>query len=447
MSEQPATAASGGQSGGRGLSVAEATFLGVGAMVGAGIFALLGEAGKVAGSAVWVSFLIGGLICLLQGYSFAKLGTRFPSRGGTIEYIVQGFGRGHLTGTTAWLLLLTLVIVAAMVAVSFGAYGASLLFGDDHAEWVPKALAVVIVAAITLVNLAGSSAVAKLSGLVVVTLTVLGIFSVAGLTQVQPELLAPETYPEFRKILASVALTFFAFLGFGVIAFSAADIREPAKNLPRAMYAAIVIATVTYIAIALAVFGTLTLDEVIAAGDNALAVAAEPIFGQLGFTAVSLVALLATSSALNSNLYAATGATKELGETRMLPPILGRPVGAGGSMGLVLAAIVTAVVAVTLDLTAIASLGSAVSLAVFIMAGFAHLRVLDQTGANRWIIWAAIITALLTFLAFLVSTWIDAPSTVVILLVVVGFAVLLDLVWARVQAGRSTPSDTAPINP
>src|SRR6186713_985265 len=98
----------------RTLTVSRATFLGVGAMVGAGIFALLGEAGKVAGSAVWVSFLIGGLICLFQGYSFARLGTRYPSRGGQIEYIMQGFGKGHLTGTMAWLLNITLIIVASM---------------------------------------------------------------------------------------------------------------------------------------------------------------------------------------------------------------------------------------------------------------------------------------------------------------------------------------------
>jgi amino acid transporter len=403
-------------------------------MVGAGIFALLGEAGKVAGSAVWVSFLIGGVICLFQGYSFAKLGTKFPSRGGTIEYIVQGFGYGRLTGTTAWLLMITLVIVASMVAVSFAGYASSLVFGESADPIIAKVLTVAIIAVITVVNLAGSSAVAKLSSLVVVTLTVLAIFSIGGLTQVQPELLAPSTYPEFRKILASVALTFFAFLGFGVIAFSAEDIKDPARNLGKAMYAAILIATITYIAIALAVFGTLTPQEVIEAGDNALAVAAYPVFGQLGFVAVSLVALLATSSALNSNLYAATGASAQLGQTGLLPPILAQKVGRGGSMGLIIAAVLTAVVSVAMDLTAIASLGSAVSLAVFIMAGLAHLRLIDQTGANRWLIWIGILSAVLTFIAFLLSTWLDAPLTVVMLVIVVLAAIGLDLIWNRRKA-------------
>jgi amino acid transporter len=409
-------------------------------MVGAGIFALLGEAGKVAGSAVWVSFLIGGLICLFQGYSFARLGTRYPSRGGQIEYIMQGFGKGHLTGTMAWLLNITLIIVASMVAVSFGGYGSSLIFGEDASPWIAKGLAVLIIGVMTLVNMAGSSLVAKLSGLVVVTLTVLAIFTVGTLTEVDPAKLAPSTYPEFRKILGSVALTFFAFLGFGVIAFSAEDIKNPARNLGRAMLFAIVIATVTYIGIAIAVFGVLTPAEVAEAGDNALAVAAQPVFGQLGFVAVSLVALLATSSALNSNLYAATGASTELGRNGLLPPIMSRRVGNGGSMGLIIAAVATAVVSVLLDLSAIASLGSAVSLSVFITIGFAHLRLINETHANRAVIWVGILTAVVVFVAFLISTWLDSPVTVVMLVVVVAASVILDQIWSRMRPAEPAVS-------
>src|SRR5690348_3402163 len=85
------------------LTVRQAAFIGVGAMVGAGIFALLGAAGEVAGAAVWVSFLIAGIIAGLQGYSFAKLGARYPSAGGLLEYVAKGFGDGHFTGITAWL--------------------------------------------------------------------------------------------------------------------------------------------------------------------------------------------------------------------------------------------------------------------------------------------------------------------------------------------------------
>src|SRR3954471_13713303 len=87
----------------RTLSVRQAAFIGVGAMVGAGIFSLLGAAGEVAGAAVWISFLIAGAIAGLQGYSFGRLGARYPSAGGLMEYVSRGYGDGHVTGVIAWL--------------------------------------------------------------------------------------------------------------------------------------------------------------------------------------------------------------------------------------------------------------------------------------------------------------------------------------------------------
>ena len=85
-----------------GMTVRGAVFLGVGSMVGAGIFALLGEAGAVAGAAVWLSFLIAGTVATLQGYAVAKLGARYPSSGGIVTFLIQGFGEGHVTAITSW---------------------------------------------------------------------------------------------------------------------------------------------------------------------------------------------------------------------------------------------------------------------------------------------------------------------------------------------------------
>jgi len=96
------------------LSVRQAAFIGVGAMVGAGIFALLGAAGEVAGAAVWLSFLLAGIVAGLQGYSFAKLGARYPSAGGFLEYVAKSTGNGHFTGVTAWLTYMANAIVTAM---------------------------------------------------------------------------------------------------------------------------------------------------------------------------------------------------------------------------------------------------------------------------------------------------------------------------------------------
>ena len=104
------------------LTIRQAAFIGVGSMVGAGIFSLLGAAGTVAGAAVWLSFLLAGVVAGLQGYSFSKFGARFPSAGGMLEYVRQGFGDGHVVGVTAWLSIATNAVVTAMVAISFGSY-------------------------------------------------------------------------------------------------------------------------------------------------------------------------------------------------------------------------------------------------------------------------------------------------------------------------------------
>ena len=109
------------------VSTREAAFIGVGSMVGAGIFSLLGSAGEVAGNAVWLSFVLAGVIAALQGYSFARLGARYPSAGGLLEYVNKGYGDGHIATAVAWLVFWTNAIVTAMVASSFGSYASSAL--------------------------------------------------------------------------------------------------------------------------------------------------------------------------------------------------------------------------------------------------------------------------------------------------------------------------------
>src|SRR5688500_12775790 len=137
----------------RALSVRQAAFIGVGAMVGAGIFALLGAAGEVAGAAVWLSFLLAGAVAGLQGYSFAKFGARYPSGAGLLEYVVRAFGQGHLTGIVAWLLLGANAIITGMVAVSFGSYAAEAV-ADGTSGWV-TAFAVLVVLVMAALNVLG----------------------------------------------------------------------------------------------------------------------------------------------------------------------------------------------------------------------------------------------------------------------------------------------------
>src|SRR5689334_214154 len=374
------------------LNVRQAAFIGVGSMVGAGIFALLGAAGAVAGAAVWLSFLLAGAVAILQGYSFAKLGARYPSAGGLLEYVAKGFGDGHFTGTSAWLIYFVNAIVTAMVAVSFGGYASAAVAGEN-AAWA-KFFAALIIIVMTGLNITGAQLVARAQTVVVyVVLGILSLFAIVTIANMNPSLLAFSGYPPLKDIVSSVALTFFAFLGFGIITFTARDLAKPSRQLPRAMYIALGIATVIYVAIALGVFGTLTVEKVIASGGTALAVAAEPALGKAGYWLMSVTALFATAGATNAGLYPAPGLSERLAETGQFPPLMARKLGGRVSMGLLIEAAACLILAVLFKLDAIASIGSAVALLIFTLITAAHFRVRSQTHASVWILAAAIASA------------------------------------------------------
>jgi len=416
------------------LSVRQAAFIGVGAMVGAGIFALLGAAGEVAGAAVWISFLIAGAVAALQGYSFAKFGARYPTGAGLLEYVVRAFGNGHVTGVVGWLLLAANAIITAMVAVSFGSY-ADAAFADGDGDWT-SAFAVLVVVAMSILNILGSHVVARAQTIVVVVVIgILTVFAVATLANIDPHLLSFSGYPSVRDIVSSVALTFFAFLGFGVITFTAKDLAQPARELPRAVFLALGIATVVYVAVAIGVFGTLTVDEVVDSGGTALAVAAEPVLGSAGYWMMSVTALFATAGATNAGLYPAAGLCEQMASTGQFPPLLGRRFGGRAPAGLVVTALAAAILAVGFDLTSIASLGSAVALVVFTLVSAGHLRVHRETGARVWLLVVAIASTVIVLVTFAVTTLVDEPGPAVAIVAILLLSVVLDLGWK--QARRS----------
>jgi len=418
------------------LSVRQAAFIGVGAMVGAGIFALLGAAGEVAGAAVWLSFLFAGAIAGLQGYSFAKFGARYPSAAGLLEYVVRGFGNGHVTGVIAWLLLAANAIITGMVAVSFGSY-ASAAFADGGTAWT-KAFAVLVVLVMTVLNILGSQAVAKAQTIVViVVISILTLFAVATLANLDPELLAFSGYPPLRDIVSSVALTFFAFLGFGVVTFTAKDLANPSRQLPKAVYLALRIATELYVPVALGVFSTLPVDEVIASGGTALAVAAEPVLGMAGYWLMSVTALFATAGATNSGLYPAAGLCEQMASIGQFPPMLGRRFGDRAPAGILLTAALAIVLAIGFDLTSIASIGSAVALVVFTLVTAGHLRVRTETGAHAWVLVLAIVTTVVVLVTFAFTTLVDESATAVALMVILLLSIALEVGWKRTRDART----------
>jgi len=447
VSTEPEAAPKGGT---ERISVTGAAFLGIGAMIGAGIFALLGEAAGVAGSAVWLSFLLAGIVTTLLAYNVVRLGIRYPSSGGLIEYLMRGFGNGRILGITAWLgYFAAFVIVCSMVAVSFGSYASSLFVGDDAWSGWDNVFTSLLVVGMAVINMVGAQFVSKVASmLVILLLGVFAFFIAVTITDIDLDMLAFSTYPSFSDIVASIALTFFAFLGFGVMTFTVGSLANPKIELPRAMVLALGLTTVTYVLISISVFGTLTVDQTIQYGETAIAEAARPALGDAGFTIMAVAALLATAGATNATLFGSSNLTKMLAQLGQFPPIFGKGSRLGPHGGLIITASIVFVVANVVNLSAIASVGSACALVVFLMVGIAGYRRRAETGANGTMVLVGVGATALVLAFFAVDTLQNAPETFTAIIGIGLLAVALDVLWKRVRG--TTPSDepeAAPVTP
>jgi amino acid transporter len=280
----------------------EATSIGIGGMVGGGIFAVLGLAVVMARGGTVIAFAIAGLVALLTAYSYAKLSVALPSQGGTVTFLNHAFGKGLLTGTLNVLLWLSYVIMLSLYAYAFGSYGATFFPTSLH-EMAKHVLISGIILVITLLNTLGADHIARAEDwIVAIKLLILVFFVIVGIVGIKAARLAPTTWASPINLAAGGMIIFLAYEGFELIANTGADIRNPERTLPRAFYASVVVVIVLYLLIAAVTVGNLALDKIAAARDYALAAAARPMLGQAGFTLIAIAALLSTTSAINATL-------------------------------------------------------------------------------------------------------------------------------------------------
>ena len=406
-----------------------AVSMGVGAMVGAGIFALLGEASTISGSAVYLSFILGGIIALFSGYSLGKLGARYPSSGGIVEYLSQAYGTGFFTGTMSIMLYIAAVVSLSLIAKAFGNYAATFLPANASPLW-HYFFSIGIVIFFVIINLEGAKDVAILErATVAIKFAVLSGLSIAGIAYLKPDLLSPSHYPASSNIFFSLAITFFAYEGFRVITNTAEDMPDPSKTLPRAMMASILFVMALYVAVSFAVFGNLPAEKVIAAKDYALAQAALPIFGQSGFVVVAIAALISTASSINANLYAVTNVTYQLAKDGELPAAFGKPI-AHSKEGLLISGVLIIILSILFDLSEIATIGSISILFVHTATHIGHLKIISQTGASRLLI---LLAAVFSFLAMILALIYASKASGHIIGILAGFVAIAGITEVVLQ--------------
>ena len=412
--------------------------LGVGSMVGAGIFALLGEAAALAGSAVWVSLLLAGIIALLTGYSFVQMGVRFPSRGGIVEYLVQAYGPGVFSGACSILYYIAQLIGMSMIALAFGKYSAKLVGVENHLSLYQHLFSSGLIVGLTALQLVGSSLIGSIQRFIVVAnLVLLSIVAVGLSAFAESTRLSVETWPSTTPILGSLALTFFAFTGFAVIGNSVEDMKHPAKDLPRAMFSTIFIVIILYVGLALATTAAVSHEQLVSSGPLLLIEAARTVFGEIGFTVLLISAIVATVTCINGGLYGATSITFALAEKGQLPSRFGREIRAS-TRGLTISAAAALIMLNSMDLATIASLGSATSLLVYFLVNLGALRVIGGSALNRFLIFLSVLVCLSAIVVWFFYTIKFAPRSLGIFAFFLLIALVAEGLMQRVGGRRIT---------
>jgi len=373
------------------ISLFSAIFLGLGSMVGAGIFALLGEAGAVAGNKVYISFIIGGLIALLSGYSFAKLAQRFPSRGGLIEYLTQSYGEGVFSGFISILFYMSSMVAIAMVAKTFGIYATN-MFGFENLAITHNLFSISLLVILVLINLGGVSYTVKFENIIVIfKLLVLFSLGIISYFYIDIEnLLFNPISSNNLSIFYALGFTFFAFEGFRVITNTIEDLENPKENILKAMIYSILIVMTLYVIISIGVFGNFTISQVQMYKEYVLAEVAKNIIGKLGFVLVALTALISTASSVNANLYGISNVTYTMAKKGELPKNYLRRV-YHSFEGLIITSIFLTLILIFLNLEEIAIIGSISILFVHFIVHVGHLLNIKKTKANLYLILTAIL--------------------------------------------------------
>ena len=400
--------------------------LGIGGMVGGGIFAVLGLAVQLAHGGTPVAFALAGAVALLTTYSYAKLSVAYPSRGGTVTFLDRVFGAGMLTGSLNVLLWLSYIVMLSLYAYAFGSYGVTFL-PDTWATYGKHVFISLGVVALTALNLFSADLIGRAEDWIVgLKLAILLLFVGAGLEGVSSARIAPDAWSQPLQLVAGGMIIFLAYEGFELIANTAHDVRDAARTLPRAYYISVCFVIALYVLVALVAVGNLSVDQIEAAKDYALAEAARPFLGKTGFTLIALAAMLSTASAINATLYGAARLSYCIARDRELPPTLTRKVWGQPIEGLLITAGLTLFVANTFDLTSISTMGSAGFLLIFAVVNIANALHASQTNSRGWISVFGAVACLAALCALIWQTAITAPEKLWVLAAIAMLAVMIE---------------------
>lgn len=379
-------ATTGDQSGEIGLAGAWA--IGVGGMVGGGIFSTLGVVMASAGEWTALCFVLGGLLAYATGHSLAALTVDADEAGGIYSFLREE-GAGRLARLSAWVMLAGYVLVTAVYAYTFGAYLGHAIGG---AGWLPPAMAAAAIAAMAAVNLLGTGQATGVEvAMVGAKLAILVGLAALGFAHWDPGRLPIEPAPGLAGIAVGAASVFMAYEGFELLAYDYCEMANRKRVMRRVMPLVIGSAAAIYVLVAIAVPMLIGTDAVIERGEVALSLAGEAALGTPGLVAITFAAALSTASAINATLFSSARLAREVAQNGELPESLSKENRKGSPHVAVLAlATLSLVFAATGGLETLISGASLVFLLVF---GTLNMIAWRREAGKRWVALAGMIGA------------------------------------------------------
>ncbi|HQR80929.1 MAG TPA: APC family permease [Actinomycetota bacterium] len=401
------------------ITVISATAMGVGGMMGAGLYTLLGLAVDSTGSLLPFAFLLAGFAAAFSVYSYSKLGSKYPSRGGAAQFLLEEFGEGVVSGGLNVFQYVAYLIATALYASGFAEYF-TVVMGGDPPGWVAKAVGAGIVALFTLVNMVGTKLVGRAETIIIaIESAILLAFVALGVGKADfGQVLGGEHPKGMIGVLTGAALLYVTYQGFGVVTNTSGEMLHPNKELPRAMFSALAIVAVVYLVVSTLVVGLLSVAKMQQDAGHVLADAGEAVLGNVGFLVISGAAILATASAVNATIFAASNIGYDVAQNRQISVSLTKTVWRSTPVALFVSGLVTILFVLFFPLSAVGQMTSLAFLVVYGSVSYGHLRLRSHTGARAWPLWTAVILNAALFVALLVdAVRSGSPATWITLLV------------------------------
>ncbi|WP_062077482.1 APC family permease [Demequina globuliformis] len=394
------------------LSLRGAVAMGTGVMVGAGIFALTGQVAGLAGPLFPLALLAAAGVAGLGSYSYIRVTRTHPSSGGIAMILTQAYGRSTVAAGSSMLMALSMVLNQALVARTFGTYLSEPL---GWPTWLVPVLAVGSVAAAVGINLMRNEslswvqtagAIIKVGGL---GLLAVAAIAVGGGTYTAGEegLTAGTSLAGF---IAATGLGVLAYKGFTTITNDGAELVNPKRNVGRAIVISLAICAVIYTTVAFAAGSSLSVEDIVAAQDYALAEAARPALGAWGVGATVVVAVVACLTGLVSSMFAVSRMLAMVTDMDMIPHRHFAMPGTVRHHLLVYIGVIAAVLAVALDMSQIAAVGIIFYLVMDLVVQWGVARRLrTEVQARVWVVWAAMAADAVVLTAFVALRGQDSP--------------------------------------